>query len=50
MHTLYRCPVQEVVFCTNVFETIPYFFFYQVLCIWFYVEVFYLLGLEFCAR
>jgi hypothetical protein len=37
----YWSSVQDVVSCANAF--------YQVQCIWFYVEVFYPLGLEFCA-
>lgn len=44
----YWCPVQKVVSYVNMFKAIPYFLFYQVKCVWFYVEIFYLLGLEFC--
>ena len=41
--------VQEDVSSANVSKTIPHFLFYQVQCIWFYVEVFDPFGLEFCA-
>ena len=42
--------VQKVVSYANVFKAIPYFLFYDVPCVWFYVEVFDPLGLEFCAE
>lgn len=39
--------VQEIVSCG--FKASPYFLFCQAQCVWFYVEVFGLLRLEFCA-
>ena len=38
---------QKVFFCVSEFKAILYFLFYQVQCIWFYVEVFDLFGVEF---
>ena len=36
--------------CANVFKAISHFLFCQFQCIWFYVEVLVLLGLELCSR
>jgi hypothetical protein len=33
----------------NEFKAIPHFLSYHIQCIWFYVEVFDTLGVEFCA-
>jgi hypothetical protein len=41
------CFIQKVIICTVAFKVTLNFLFYQVQCIWFYVEVFDLLGLEF---
>ena len=40
--------VQEIVFCSNGFKAISHFLFYQVQCIWFYVDIFD--TLEGCAK
>jgi hypothetical protein len=44
------CSVQEVFSYANVFKAIPHFFFYQVQCVWLYVEVVDPVGIEFCER
>lgn len=42
-------PVQEAASCASASEIISHFLFYQVLCIWIYVEVFNPLELTLCA-
>ena len=44
-----ECSVQEVVSFVKAFDISPHFLFYQVQCVWFCVEVFDPLELEFCA-
>ena len=43
----YQCSVQEVVSNANAFNSVLHVIFYQVQCIWMYVEDFDLLGLKF---
>ena len=43
----YWCSIQDVVSCANPFKAIYYFLFYCTLCVWFYLEVFHILGKKF---
>ena len=42
--------VQEVIPWAYACKALPHFLFCQVQCVWFYVEVFDSLGLDFCTR
>ena len=42
--------VQEVISWAYACKALPHFLFCQVQCVWFYVEVFDSLGLDFCTR